>query len=199
MKSVTKGEMTRKKVVEQAKQLVNRQGFNNTSIRHIIEATGVKKGNLYFHFPSKEALSTAVMEHVKRDAADFLRISLKGRTPGEKLSHYLDAVLAKHRKKQFVGGCLIGNTAIESGDANPHLAQIVKLIFDHWQATLANIISEAMASGEIRHGMAPEKLALHMIAAIEGGIMIARVSKDENDLKTCLDALRSMIGLSMND
>ncbi len=192
----TKGEITRAKIITKAKGLINKQGFNNTSISNIINATGVKKGNLYFHFPSKEALGKAIFEQTRQEAADFLESALTGSSPGEKLSNYLDDVFAKHKQLNFVGGCLIGNTAIEMGDTNPAFSHIVGTIFDHWKQTLADVISQAGQTGEIKLEMDHEHLALHMIAVIEGGIMMSKVSKNENELKQCLNSLRLILSIS---
>ncbi len=194
--TATKGELTRAKIITKAKALIGKQGFNNTSISNIINATGVKKGNLYFHFPSKEALGHAILEQTRQEAADFLTSALTGSSPGEKLSNYLDNVFEKHKQVNFVGGCLIGNTAIEMGDTNPAFSLIVGTIFDHWKQTLADLIRQACETGEIKLDMDPEHLALHMVAVIEGGIMMSKVSKNGNDLRQSLTSLRLIMGIS---
>ena len=104
MENVTKGERTKARVLETATQLINEKGFSNTSINDIIQATGVKKGNLYFHFPGKEELGLAVFEGAGREFAAFLSNALQGERPLDRLSSFLDAVFEKHRQAQFVGG-----------------------------------------------------------------------------------------------
>lgn len=100
----TKGGKTKARVLETATQLINERGFCSTSINDIIQATGVKKGNLYFHFPSKEELGLAILEEASREFAAFLSRSLQGERPLDRLSNFLDAVFEKHRSAQFVGG-----------------------------------------------------------------------------------------------
>lgn len=100
----TKGEKTKARVLEAAMQMVNEKGFCSTSINDIIQATGVKKGNLYFHFPSKEELSLAILEEASREFAAFLSRSLHGELPLARLANFLDAVLEKHGRARFVGG-----------------------------------------------------------------------------------------------
>ena len=104
MDSGTKGEKTKARVLETARQLINEKGFCSTSINDIIQATGVKKGNLYFHFPSKEELSLAILEEANKEFATFLSRSLQGERPLDRLSKFLDAVFEKHRRARFVGG-----------------------------------------------------------------------------------------------
>jgi TetR/AcrR family transcriptional repressor of nem operon len=101
---LTKGELTRAKVLEKASPLVNKKGFSNTSTNDIVEATGVKKGNLYFHFPSKENLGLSILEKAQEDFFLFLEDSLQGERPLEKIFNFFDAALEMHTKKKFVGG-----------------------------------------------------------------------------------------------
>jgi TetR/AcrR family transcriptional regulator, transcriptional repressor for nem operon len=104
MDSGTKGEKTKARVLETAKRLVNEKGFCNTSINDIIQASGVKKGNLYFHFPSKEDLSVAILEEANREYVAFLSRSLEGERPLERLANLFDAVFEKQSSTRFVGG-----------------------------------------------------------------------------------------------
>jgi len=199
MKAATTGEITRARVIREATTLINKQGFNNTTINDIINFTGVKKGNLYYHFPSKEALGEAILDEIRLESASFLEKVLQGRSSMEKISNYLDAVFDKHKDKNFVGGCLIGNTAIEMGDNNLAFAGKITQIFAHWKRYLAPILSEAKVAGELKLNMEPDILANHIVAVVEGGIMMAKASKDETDLKNCLDSLRLILGLEVKD
>ena len=104
MVATSKGEKTRAKVLAVARELINQKGFRSTSVNDIIEATGVKKGNLYFHFAGKEELGLAVLEQARKEFMEFLSKSLKGERPQERLSSLLDAVFEKQRKTKFVGG-----------------------------------------------------------------------------------------------
>jgi AcrR family transcriptional regulator len=96
MKADTKGQKTKARVLETATRLVNEKGFCNTSINDVIQATGVKKGNLYFHFPSKEDLSLAILEEASRQFVAFVSENLRGERPVAKLANFLDAVFEKH-------------------------------------------------------------------------------------------------------
>jgi AcrR family transcriptional regulator len=59
MGATSKGEKTRAGVLEAARRLINQKGFRSTSINDIIQTTGVKKGNPYFHFGSREEFGMA--------------------------------------------------------------------------------------------------------------------------------------------
>jgi len=49
---MTKGEQTRKKIVEAAAPIFNQHGYEGSSLNNLMEATGLKKGGIYRHFSS---------------------------------------------------------------------------------------------------------------------------------------------------
>ncbi|MGC8659136.1 MAG: TetR/AcrR family transcriptional regulator [Desulfomonilaceae bacterium] len=104
MKSTTKGQKTRTHIIDSATRLINKKTYSATSIEDIIHATGVKKGNLYFHFSSKEELGLAVVREAGKDFSTFISEHLCGERPVDKLANFLDAVMDKHRDSGFVGG-----------------------------------------------------------------------------------------------
>ncbi len=190
-----KGELTRQRIIEITTALVNKKGFANTSISDIIEATGVKKGNLYFHFQGKEALGLAILEAARDQFLEFLENCLRGKSPRERLACFFDGVLEKHRATGFVGGCIFGNTALEMSDLNPKYSQFIKEVFNRWIDLLQGVITEGQNLGEISKDLPPRILAKQVVACIEGGIMMSRVSKDEGDLADCLHGLKKWLGL----
>ncbi len=59
---ITKGEKTRRIIIDKATVLFTMYGFNHTSLSQILATTGIAKGGFYFHFKSKESLALAVIE-----------------------------------------------------------------------------------------------------------------------------------------
>lgn len=55
-----KAEATKARLIEVAGELFGERGYDNVPIEEVLERTGVSKGALYHHFPSKEALFEAV-------------------------------------------------------------------------------------------------------------------------------------------
>ncbi|MBY7142633.1 TetR/AcrR family transcriptional regulator [Virgibacillus sp. NKC19-3] len=66
-KKQTKSILTKKKIAEAAKNLFIEKGYASTSIENITEATGVSKGNIYYHFESKEGLFIHVLDEWEKE------------------------------------------------------------------------------------------------------------------------------------
>jgi len=191
-----KGEETRSRVMKAATALVNRNGLRNTSIQDIIEETGVKKGNLYFHFPSKDDLAISLIRKAWEEYSGYMARNIKSDDPIGKIDDILNAVLKYHRRNKFVGGCIFGNTALEMSDADKRYALLVQEIFGQWVNTLAGFIREAVKSGALSDSIKPDSLARHMVAAMEGSIMMARLYKREEPIADCIIYLKSLMGIS---
>ncbi len=53
----TKGERTRRRIVESAAAVFNTRGYRGSSMSDLVRETGLEKGGIYNHFGSKEELS----------------------------------------------------------------------------------------------------------------------------------------------
>lgn len=53
---------TKEKLIAAARELIYRQGYNNTSIRDILLAANAGKGQLYYYFDSKKSIGLAVIK-----------------------------------------------------------------------------------------------------------------------------------------
>ena len=53
---MTKGQQTRRKIIEAAAPIFNKRGYEGSSLNDLMAATGLKKGGIYRHFSSKEEL-----------------------------------------------------------------------------------------------------------------------------------------------
>jgi TetR/AcrR family transcriptional repressor of nem operon len=195
----TKGERTKERITRAAADLFCRQGFAATTVNDLLEAAGVKKGSLYFHFPGKDDLALEVLQQAEIEFMDFLDSALGGLTPAARLDNFFRQALEIHRGSGFVGGCLFGNTALEASDCNPHYACRVAEVFTRWMEKIRVVIAEAQAVGEIRIDLPAGVLAQFVVSSIEGGIMLARLQKKEEPLSRCLDTLRTLLELKLEE
>lgn len=60
----TQKQQTRERLLEVAEEVFAEHGYYDTAVDEIVEKSGMSKGAVYFHFPSKENLFLAVMEQM---------------------------------------------------------------------------------------------------------------------------------------
>lgn len=193
----TKGELTREKILEVARNLFNRKGFNATSINDLVAATGMQKGSLYFHFAGKDAIAREVLREATTEFMEFLSDTLGSDDPGKNIDDFFRSALDKHLTTGFVGGCIFGNTALEMSDSNPEFAEAIDRVFDEWIRRITVAVTGAQKNGQIRTDISSETIANLIVASIEGGIMMSRLKKDERPMKECLESLRITLDLRL--
>lgn len=99
-----KGEKTRDRIVSEASRIIQRKGLAATTVSDLVNATGLRKGSLYFHFPGKEEIGLEVLRQARGAFMAFLDEALTGENPGAALENFFCQALEKHRQSGFVGG-----------------------------------------------------------------------------------------------
>lgn len=190
-----KGARSREKILYEAFRLFQHRGFEATTINDLLEASGLKKGTLYFHFSGKEEIGMLVLQRARTELIDFFDKTLIGATPAACLANYFDRTLELHRQLEFVGGCIFGNAALEMADSNEAFARFISKVFEEWEEKLRRVIAAGQESGQVRSDLAADALANHVVTATEGAIMLSRLRKSDQPLITCFDSLRSLLTL----
>jgi TetR/AcrR family transcriptional repressor of nem operon len=188
-----KGKTTKNKIMKTAIKLIFQKGIESTSISDIIKEAGVAKGSIFFHFPDKQTLVSEALKQYENNFFIFLEQSLTGNTPGERLINFFKNVSKTHKERNYAGGCIFGNTALEMADKNEIFTKIVSNVFKKWVRNLKDVIEEATKIGEIRNDINPDVLATTIVAALEGGIMLSRLEKSGEPLEKSMCAFMKML------
>ena len=178
---MSKGDETRERIIAKAAELFNQRGLEGTSMADLMEATGLEKGGIYRHFPSKEAVAAEAFDYAWQ-AAFQERVrdldSIAGSV--DRLKHLIANFV--ERRSTIPGGCPLLNTAVESDDGNPVLRERARQALGKWQSLLMAVINEGIRRREIRSGVDPNRLAMLIIASLEGALMISRLERNREAL-----------------
>ncbi len=186
----SKGERTRRRIVERAAPVFNQRGYAGASMRDLVEATGLEKGGLYNHFGSKEALAAASLAH----AVDLVGSRLAAaRDAHERSPDQLRAVVRAFgqgaRRPLVAGGCPIMNTAIEADDTNPELRAQARAAMTDWHRLIGSIVKQGIERGELGAATDPFVLATIVTSTLEGALMLSRLYDDPRHMDRAVDHL----------
>jgi len=179
---MTKGEQTRRRIVEAAAPIFNRRGYEGSSLNELMEATGLKKGGIYRHFSSKEELAAEAFDYTWEAAWKARLLHVDEKANGiEKLKQFV-ANFVDYRSP-VAGGCPILNTAIDADDGNPVLRARVAKALRSWLSRLQTIVEQADEHGETRPGVDPKLVATLIVASLEGALMMSRLQRNDEALR----------------
>ena len=181
---------TRTRMLEKTATLLQHRGYYGTSLSDILAASSAPRGSLYFHFPGgKDQL---VIE-ATRTAADAATAELRhlletAETPARAVRAYAEGAAAFMRESDFTFGCPVAPVILDAAGNVPELEALCKATLEGWQALMRDAFSKA----GIATARAPT-LALVAVAAIEGGLILARANRDASPLETIAVELEAMI------
>lgn len=188
-----KGELTRNRIIEAAKKLFHLNGYSNTSMDDIVRMSKVTKGNLYYHFSSKEELGGAVVESLLTEwFSSGLNFSNQ-RDPVKQIVAMFKATEKGLARMNCKGGCLFGNLAVEISDIHNGLRRKLENALSRWEAQIYLVLESGREKGVLRKDLDSKAMAGFMIAVFEGGILLSKVRKDVRTFQTCTSIIQDML------
>lgn len=180
--------------------MINARGFSHTSVEALIEATGLSgKSHFYHYFPSKEALGIAVIDR------QFERFTERGLAilsepmiePVDRLALFIDTLVALQRDRDGGSGSPFGNLAGELADSHEGFRRRLDDVFARWTDQLDALLREAGPS--LRDDIDTVRLARFIVAALEGGMLMTRVTRDIGVMEGIGEDLKRFIATHLRD
>jgi TetR/AcrR family transcriptional repressor of nem operon len=191
-KELSKAERTRQFIIEATSVVFNKKGYAGTSLSDLTEATGLTKGSIYGNFESKEDVALAVFDYNAARTAELVAQRMgQANTFYDKLMVYTQ-VYGSHTLTAR-GGCPILNTAVEADDTNDLLKEKAAKAVLRWKKNIAELINSGIAAGEFKADIDVNQTAISMVALIEGGIMIGKVTDSHANLAQVLKTVELLI------
>ena len=75
----TKGEKTRRRIVEKAAGVFNTKGYFGSSMTDLVREIGLEKGGIYNHFASKEELALEAFDYAVGTMQERFQAALEGK------------------------------------------------------------------------------------------------------------------------
>jgi TetR/AcrR family transcriptional repressor of nem operon len=186
------GRATRDVVVATARRLMHLHGYRATSLDDVLRESGVGKGNFYYYFRSKEELGHAILDDL---IGEFLEKTLDpcfadaGGHPVAQIRCFLERLVEIQRRANCVGGCPLGNLAAELSDMHEGFRSRLREVFTAWEGRLVTALARAQALGEVDATCNPASVGCFLVAALEGAILMAKLSKDIGVMERCVSEL----------
>src|ERR1700744_943037 len=182
-----RGAATRDRIVRAAADLMYVKGVSGTTLDDVREATGTSKSQLYRHFPDKEALVRAVIalrgqQVIERETDRLGRLnSYSG------LVRWRNALIAANALQNGAYGCALGSMASELADQDEQARTPLPDLFKTWEELIAAGLHRMQAKGALKPDADPEQLAIGLMAALQGGYLLANTAHDVRPMEIALD------------
>jgi TetR/AcrR family transcriptional repressor of nem operon len=182
----------KERIIEESLKLFSVKGYTNTSTTDIIEAAGTSKGGFYNHFKSKEQLFREMLSTARKiwrernlyKIDDEPRPLLKIQ---KLLENYRDRYLAD--SKNFPGGCIFVNLAVELSDQAPDLAKEVNTGFIRLGKKIKRFLDDEKKSGGISKSVDTESASNMIFSGLLGACVLYTSDKSKKRLNSTINSL----------
>jgi AcrR family transcriptional regulator len=191
---MSKGEQTRRAILDRAGSLASRVGLEGLSIAALADALEMSKSGLFAHFRSKEALQVQVLEHA---AERFVEMVVKPALRAPRGEPRLRALFDRWRRWPeeggMEGGCLFLAAAAELDDRPGPARDVLVAQQRDWLDTLANVTRSGIAEGHFRKDVDPEQVAHELLGIMLAYHFSARLLKDPQAAKHARSAFDALL------
>jgi TetR/AcrR family transcriptional repressor of nem operon len=192
-KFTAKGTLTRSRIIEAAAELVFAHGVARTGIEDVQRRAGVSASQMYHYFTDKDDLIRAVIAHQTDGVLAAQRPVLDELDSFDALDRWRDLLIDLQEQRDCVGGCPIGSIAAELADIDPHARADLVDSFERWEAPIRAGLARMRARGDLRPDTDTDALALALLAALQGGLLLTQTRRDTTALRTGLGAVLAHI------
>jgi AcrR family transcriptional regulator len=182
-----RGAATRDRIVHAAADLMYVKGVHATTLDDVRAATGTSKSQLYRHFPDKDTLVHAVIALrgqlvIERETQRLGRLnSFSG------LIRWRNALIQANALQNGAYGCALGSMASELSDQDEQARTLLADLFKTWEGLIAAGLERMQAKGTLKPDADPGQLAIGLMAAVQGGYLLANTAHDVGPMEIAID------------
>lgn len=161
------------------------QGVSTTSLDDVLAAAGSGKSQLYYYFDGKADLVAAVIaRQLELVLASQPRLTHIESWDG--IDAWVADILTAHSAPGGPFSCPLGSMAAELKN-DETFRPLLDDAFSRWEAPLARGLQTMQDRGQLVANADPRRLAGTVIAALQGGMLLARVRGDIAPLRDALE------------
>ena len=181
------GRATRERIVRAAAELIAERGPAATSLDDVRAATAASKSQLYHYFGDKRGLVEAVVDYQCAGVLGFQAQALASVSNWDDLERWRELMVAGVESRGARGGCPIGTLASALADTDEGLRTNLNDAFRAWSDAIRGALLRLRDSGLLVDDANLDRLTTIMLSAIEGGLLLAKTSRDPGALRIALD------------
>jgi TetR/AcrR family transcriptional regulator, transcriptional repressor for nem operon len=183
-----RGEATRSRIISSAADLMYVRGVNTVTLDDVRAATGTSKSQLYKHFPDGKAELVHAVVALRAEqilAREEQRLERLKSMSG--LRRWRDALVQGAALQGGAYGCALGSLVVELSDQDDQARTSLSAHFAAWEGLLATGFRRMLDDGILSAKADPDALATGLMAALQGGYLLAQANHDVAPMATALN------------
>ena len=174
-------ETRQQQIVDAARRVIIKYGSERVTVKRITHEVGISEAAVYRHFKSKKQILSLLAEQVGDTLmGDIARATVRGRTPLKTLESALRSHLSAIEQRRGVSFQVVAEI-VSLGDKR--LNREMSRSIDNYISRIANLLSRAVKSGEVREDIDTGVAATVLFGMIQGLVTIWALGNYGFDLR----------------
>ncbi|MFJ4986595.1 TetR/AcrR family transcriptional regulator [Streptomyces sp. NPDC088732] len=179
--------MARARLVQAAADLFYVKGVNSVTLEDVRAASGLTESQFNRFFADKDELVHSVIELraqqiLERDQQHLERMSSFGA-----LEHWNESIIRLNSLRDGAYGCALGALVASRAPHDPAARNLLAEKFGEWQELIAAGLRRMQENGSLKKHVDPAKLAVSVMAALQGSYVLAQVARDVEPMRVAMD------------
>jgi TetR/AcrR family transcriptional regulator, transcriptional repressor for nem operon len=159
-------------------------GYEATSVRDLVERTGITGASLYNAFGDKRAVYRRALDHYVEQSFGERVGRLEGKfPPREAIGAFLKEVIERSLSDTERKGCMLVNSALEMAPHDPEFQRVVAEVLVQVEAFFRRCVAAGQKNGTIAASQSAEDLARLLLSTLLGIRVLARTRPERKLLE----------------
>ena len=173
--------------MQAAADLMYVKGVNATTLDDVRAVSGTSKSQLYQHFADKDALVRAVVALQAHRVLDREQQQLERLSTLSGLHRWRNVLVQLNSLKNGAYGCVLGSMANELAGQDEEARSVLAATFATWEGLIADGLRRMLDKGSLKPDADPDELAIGLMAALQGGYLLAQTAGNVRPMEVALD------------
>ena len=180
-------------VLDAAVQCFWARGYESTSVKDLMERTGLTAASLYNAYGDKRAMFRTALDHYIESSIGVRIRRCETLPPREAIRSFFDDILRRSLGDRDRKGCMVVNSALEMAPHDQEFREVIAGSLKRIESFFLACVAKGQADGTIASSRPAVGLAQHLLGVLMGVRVLARVRPErallEGAISTALTSL----------
>jgi TetR/AcrR family transcriptional regulator, transcriptional repressor for nem operon len=168
-------EFDEKVVLDAAVQCFWARGYESTSVKDLMERTGLTAASLYNAYGDKRAMFRTALDHYIENSIGVRIRRCEALPPRDAIRSFFDDILRRSLNDRERKGCMVVNSALEMAPHDPEFRETIAETLKRIESFFLACVEKGQADGTITSSRPAVGLAQHLVGVLMGVRVLARV------------------------
>lgn len=169
------GEARREQIIRNATELFARHGFRGVTMRQLATKAGISEAMIYHHFPSKEALYDAMLQHKIESSKHLFYPVEAAKSKQDKV--VLETIVGNFLKEHAKDNSFLRMSLYSALDGHQFARKIVRGPMQEFFEFLSSYLADRMENGALKR-MGPQLAARLLVGMAHYMTLLKEVYQD---------------------